>query len=119
VTVVGVALYMDHHVPSAVTAGLRHRAVDVLTAYEDGMAAGADESLLQRATVLGRSVFTQDEDFLVIAAEWQRIARSFSGVIFGSQESLSIGQAIQDLELIAKACEPKQMRNGVQFIPLR
>jgi hypothetical protein len=30
------AFYMDHHVPRAVTLGLRLRGVDVLTAYEDG-----------------------------------------------------------------------------------
>ena len=114
-----VALYMDHHVPSAVTAGLRLRAVDVLTAYEDSMAAAEDEAILRRATALERSVFTQDEDFLVLASEWRRIGRPFSGVIFGTQESLSIGQAIKDLELIAKASEPKEMRNDVQFIPLR
>jgi hypothetical protein len=30
------ALYMDHHVPRAITIGLRLRGVDVLTAYEDG-----------------------------------------------------------------------------------
>lgn len=114
-----VALYMDHHVPAAVTAGLRRRGVDVLTAYEDRMATAEDEAILQRATELERCVFSQDEDFLVIAGEWQRTGRPFSGVIFGSQETLSVGQAIEDLELIAKVCEPNQMRNGVQFIPLR
>ncbi len=31
-----IALYMDHHVPRAITLGLRLREVDVLTAYEDG-----------------------------------------------------------------------------------
>lgn len=114
-----VPLYMDHHVPSAVTGGLRRRGVDVLTAYEDGMAEADDEVLLQRATVLGRCVFTQDEDFLVIASQWQRVGRPFAGVIFGSQESLSIGQAVDYLELIAKTSDPEHMRNGVQFIPLR
>jgi predicted nuclease of predicted toxin-antitoxin system len=57
---VSVAFYMDHHVPSAVTEGLRRRGVDVLTTYEDGLAAADDEVILQRATVLGRPVFTQD-----------------------------------------------------------
>lgn len=28
-------LYMDHHVPRAITTGLRLRNIDVLTAYED------------------------------------------------------------------------------------
>jgi hypothetical protein len=116
---VSVALYMDHHVPSAITAGLRRLGVDVLTAYEDNMATAEDEAILQRATALGRSVFSQDEDFLVIASEWHRTGRLFSGVIFGSQQSLSIGHAVEDLELIAKACEPEQLSNDVQFIPLR
>lgn len=38
-------LYMDHHVPVAVTEGLRLRRVDVLTAYEDGTAQ-VEDSLL-------------------------------------------------------------------------
>ena len=35
-------LYMDHHVPRAITAGLRLRGEDVLTAAEDGSALFAD-----------------------------------------------------------------------------
>ncbi len=31
-----IALYMDHHVPKAITVALRSRGVDVVTAYEDG-----------------------------------------------------------------------------------
>ena len=33
-----IAFYMDHHVPRAITLGLRVRKVEVLTAYEDGTA---------------------------------------------------------------------------------
>jgi len=33
-----VALYMDLHVPAAITRGLRRRSVEVLTAQEDGTA---------------------------------------------------------------------------------
>ena len=31
-----IALYMDHHVPRAMTTALRLRGVDILTTYEDG-----------------------------------------------------------------------------------
>jgi predicted nuclease of predicted toxin-antitoxin system len=112
-------LYMDHHVPSAVTARLRRRGIDVLTAYEDGYAQATDEMVLQRATLLGRVVFTQDEDFLVIASQWRQAGRPFAGVVFGRQESINIGEAIEWLELVVQASEPEQMRDGVQFIPLR
>jgi hypothetical protein len=37
-----IAFYMDHHVPRAITVGLRLRGVDVLTAYEDGQSELAD-----------------------------------------------------------------------------
>jgi predicted nuclease of predicted toxin-antitoxin system len=64
-----VPLYMDHHVPSAVTAGLRKRGVDVITAEEDGSARLEDELLLSRATAPGRILFSQDQDLLVIARQ--------------------------------------------------
>jgi len=48
------ALYMDVHVPSTVTVGLRRRGVDVLTSQEDGTREADDVALLQRATDLGR-----------------------------------------------------------------
>jgi len=31
-----ITFYMDHNVPRAITAGLRLRGIDVITAYEDG-----------------------------------------------------------------------------------
>jgi hypothetical protein len=58
---------MDHHVPWAIATGLRKRNVDVLTTDEDGSAAFDDDRLLDRATSLGRVLFSQDEDLLVIA----------------------------------------------------
>lgn len=62
-------LYMDHHVPRAITVGLRLRQVDVLTAYEDGMSEAEDPALLDRAGELGRVLFTHDDDLLVEALE--------------------------------------------------
>ena len=40
------ALYMDVHVPAAITRALRRRGVDVLTAQEDGNARLPDPALL-------------------------------------------------------------------------
>ena len=53
-----VKLYLDVHVRRAVTAGLRLRGVDVLTAQEDGAREYDDASLLDRAAELGRVLFT-------------------------------------------------------------
>jgi predicted nuclease of predicted toxin-antitoxin system len=110
---------MDHHVHSAVTAGLRARGVDVLTAHEDGHAQEDDSVILQRATSLRRVVFTQDDDFLTLAHEWLGAGREFAGVTYAHQLNITIGQAINDLEVIAKVLEPEELLNRIQFLPIR
>src|SRR5437879_7135401 len=108
---------MDHHVPSAITAGLRRRGVDVITAAEDGSAMLDDEALLERASSLGRVLFSQDEDLLAIAQHRLQSRRDFSGVVYAHQLAISIGQAVRDLELIANVLEPADMQNRVEYLP--
>ena len=112
-----VALYMDHHVPAAVTAGLRRRGVDVLTALEDGFAEAEDEALLMRATELRRVLFTHDHDFLAITKAWLRDGREFAGLIFAHPRRVAVGQAVESLELVAKIAEPEDVLNRVDFLP--
>jgi|SRR5215467_1628128 len=77
-----VHLYMDVHVRRTVTAGLRLRGVDVLTAQEDGTGELPDPELLDRATELGRVLFTQDDDLLREAKRRQQTGESFAGIIY-------------------------------------
>ena len=112
-----VPLYMDHHVPSAITAGLRQRGVDVLTADEDGSATLDDDPLLDRATSLGRVLFSQDQDLLAIAHGRLQTGAAFAGVVYAHQLGISIGQAVRDLELIAKILDPNDMQNRVEYLP--
>ncbi len=114
-----VSLYMDVHVPRPITRGLRRRAVEVLTAQEDGTARWADDALLDRASDLNRVLFSQDEDLLAEAAARQRGGKRFAGVIYAPQLALSIGQFIDELELIAKAGEPFDFSDRVTYLPLR
>lgn len=112
-----VALYMDHHVKAAITDGLRRRGVDVVTCLEDGTDRAKDEQVLERATELGRVVFTQDDDFLALADEWVGNGRDFAGVIYAHQLGITIGQAIRDLELLANVLEADEMRSRIEFLP--
>jgi hypothetical protein len=113
-----IAFYMDHHVPRAITLGLRLRGVVVLTAYEDGASELADVTLLDRAGELGRVLFTRDDDLLAEATQRQRVGIPFGGVIYAHQLRVSIGRCVQDLEIIAKAGKPEDLMNGVMFLPL-
>jgi hypothetical protein len=113
-----VAFYMDVHVNAAITEQLNLRNIDVITAQDDGRAEEDDELLLERATALVRVIFTQDEDFLVIADAWQRQGREFSGIVYGHQLRVSPGQCVRDLEAIAQCCDPLDIANRVEYLPL-
>lgn len=112
------ALYMDQHVPRAITIGLRLRGVDVLTAFEDGADNVDDTELLDRASALGRVLFSQDDDLLAEAARRQAKDIPFSGVIYAHQLRVSIGMCIHDLEVIATVGEPTDLQQQVLFLPL-
>jgi hypothetical protein len=112
-----VRLYMDHHVPGAVTGSLRGRDVFVITAEEDGRRALADPLLLDRAAELGCSLVSQDEDLLAEATRRQRAGIVFSGVIYSHQLRITIGQLVRDLELIAKVYDPGDLENRVERLP--
>ena len=113
-----IALYMDHHVPRAITVGLRLCGVDVMTAYEDGADEKDDPQVLERANELERVLFTQDDDFLAEATRRQKSGIFFRGIIYAHQLRISVGRCIHDLEIIAKAGEPEALYNQVQFLPL-
>ena len=113
-----IALYMDHHVPRAITLGLRLRKADVITAYEDGTNRLDDAGVLDRASELGRVLFTRDDDLLAEATRRQREGIPFSGIVYGHQLRVSIGRCVEDLELIAKVGEPVDVMNQVMFLPL-
>ena len=113
-----VALYMDEHIHSSITVGLRFRDVDVLTVQEDRRSGISDTLLLDRATELQRVVFSQDQDFLIEAQHRQVEGIPFAGVIYAQQRIVTIGDCVRDLEIIAKASEPEDLVNMVQFLPL-
>ncbi len=113
-----VALYMDEHVHRAITVGLRMRGVDVLTVQEDGFRNTPDSLILDRATELGRVLFSQDDDLLAEATRRQRMGQPFAGVIYAHQQRTNIGMCVRDLELITQAAEPEDLANRVEYLPL-
>jgi hypothetical protein len=112
------AVYLDEHVHGAIRDGLRRRGIDVLTVQGDGREAGSDPAMLDRATELGRVLFSQDRDLLTEATRRQRAGEAFGGVIYARQREVPIGVCIEDLTLIATLGEPEEFRDRVQFLPL-
>lgn len=113
-----ISFYMDVHIPAAITEGLRRCGIDVITSQEDGTREASDEELLARSTALGRVLFSQDEDLLRIADEWQAASKHFGGLVYIHQRGQSLGNCVKDLELIAKCCSAVELENQVLFLPL-
>lgn len=113
-----VALYMDVHIPWPITVQLRLRGVDVLISQEDGTRRFEDPDLLDRATQLGRLLVTYDHDLLREAKYRQENGIHFGGVIYAHADTITIGQAVADLEMIATLGDLAEFSNNVQYLPL-
>lgn len=113
------SFYMDVHVPRAVTAALRLRGVNVLTAQEDGTAELDDLSLLRRATELARVLVSQDDDLIREGARMSEQQEPFGGVIYAHQLRVTIGQMVEDLELIATATSRDEWFGKIAYLPIR
>lgn len=111
-------LYMDVHVPAAITRALVLRNADVLTAQLDETARLDDAALLNRATALGRVLFSQDDDLLAEATRRQRSGQHFGGVIYAHQLGITIGKAVNDLEILAQVGTQEEFVNSVEYLPL-
>jgi hypothetical protein len=109
---------MDVHIRRAVTIALRLRSIDVMTAQEDGSAELDDDRLLQRATLLGRVLVSQDEDLLREGMRRLRQQGDFSGVIYSHQLRITIGQMVEDLEPIARTTSPAEWRGRIEYLPI-
>ena len=109
---------MDVHVPRAVTTALRLRGIDVLTAQEDGAEQLDDGPLLKRATQLDRILVSQDEDLLREGTRLLSGHGDFSGIVYAHQLRVTIGQMVEDLELITKATSRDEWRGRIEYLPI-
>jgi uncharacterized protein with PIN domain len=103
--------YTDEHVSKAVVRGLRQRGVDVLTVAEAKTQGASDEEQLEFAISEGRVLFTQDDDFLRIAAS----GKPHRGIVYAPQHA-PIGRIVQGLMLIFQVLEAEDMVDGIEFL---
>ncbi|MDQ3458367.1 MAG: DUF5615 family PIN-like protein [Deinococcota bacterium] len=103
--------YTDEHVSRAVINGLRQRGIDVLSVAEADMLGADDEAHLALALAEGRIIFTQDDDFLRLAAS----GKAHAGVIYAPQRT-STGDSIRGLMLIYQALEAEDMVGKVEYL---
>ena len=103
--------YTDENVAVAVASGLRLRNVGVLTAGEADRLGYSDEAQLAFARDQGRVIFTQDNDFLRIAAKGE----THVGIVYAHQQT-SIGDVIRGLVLIYHVLSAKEIIGNIEFL---
>lgn len=113
-----ISLYMDVHIPRAISIRLRRDGIDILTAQEDGTTTVSDAALLDRATALGRVLVTFDSDLLIEAHHRQQASTAFLGVVYVNTNRSSVGEIIEHLELLAIASERDDLLGRVEYLPL-
>ena len=107
-----VRYYMDQHIPSAVTEGLRRRGIDVLTAGEANRCGFPDPDQLASADREERTIVSFDPDFHVL----HRIGQPHSGIAWCPATKYSIGELIQMLVLLHAVIPRDQMKNHLEYL---
>ena len=113
-------LLIDENVHGDIVDGLRRRqpALDMVRVQDIGLRHTPDPIVLEWAAQEGCVVVSVDKKTLAVDA-WDRVARGLPmpGVAI-LRILLSIGQAVNELELIACAGNPDDFRDQVVYLPL-
>jgi hypothetical protein len=113
-------LAADESLHGDIVRGLRRRlpGIDLVTAHEAGLGGADDPTVLEWAAASGRVLVTQDENTMVGFA-WGRVrAGHFMPGVLVRGRGVTVGQAIEDLLVIAQAGTAEDFRDQVVFLPL-
>ncbi|MBP8251691.1 MAG: DUF5615 family PIN-like protein [Herpetosiphon sp.] len=106
-----IKVYADEHVSWAIINGLRQRGVDILSVADAGLLGASDETHLTFAIRENRVMFTQDTDFLRIAAA----NTEHAGIVYTPQHT-AIQRIIAGLLLITEILEAEEIAGKIEFL---
>ena len=102
---------LDEHVPHAIAHGLRLRGISVLTLVDADLLRSTDQEIIAYARQESLVIFTQDDDFLSLAAH----DTNHAGIVYSKQRKQTIGQLIQLLKLLRDCLSPEDMAGKVEY----
>lgn len=107
-----IRFHLNEHIPQAVADGLRRRGIDVTTTSDADLLSAADVEHVRFALTETRVIFTQDSDYLRLAA----LGAEHCGIVYCPQQSLSIGEIVRSLTLFWEVMEPDEMKGRVEYL---
>lgn len=105
-----IRFYTDEHVSRAVVGALRARGADVRTVVEAGLLGASDAEHLAYAARERRVLFTQDDDFLRLAA-----SHAHAGIVYAPQRT-PVGEVVRGLTLIFHVLTADEMAGRIEFL---
>lgn len=106
-------IYADENIERSIIEGLRRRKIEVVSTRELGYLSKSDEFHLKKASELKAVILTHDIDFVRMASN---SGVNHSGIIFSHPKTVSIGQCIRGVELIASILTEEDMENHIEFL---
>ena len=101
---------LDEHAPHAIARGLGLRGVEVLTLADAGLLSKSGSEIAAYALRERLVVFTQDDDFLRLAAA----GASHAGIVYSKQDRRTLGEIIQFLKLLSDCLDEADMLGQVE-----
>jgi hypothetical protein len=104
--------HLDEHVPHSIANGLRRRQIDVTTATDAGLLGASDDEHLAFARQQQRVVFTNDKDFLALAA----VELAHAGIAYCPPAKSEVGYVVRYLALMSDCYGPADVVGRVEFL---
>lgn len=111
-----IKIYTNESVSAVVAEGLKRRGVDAQSCRDVGNYGLTDQQQLDYACENGFVIFTHDDDFLKLSAEYITQRKEHPGIIYVHQRDYSIGECIRRIKLIVDVLSPEEMRNHIEFL---
>lgn len=104
--------HLDEHVSHAIAHGLQRRQIDVTTTSDAGLLNASDEEHRGFALREHRVIFTNDRDFLRLAAS----GAPHAGIVYCAPSDSNIGDVIRYLALMHECLSPEEVANHVEYV---
>jgi hypothetical protein len=113
-----IRLYIDEDaMGKGLVRAFRSHNIEVITAYEAGMAGGSDEAHLKYATANGLALYSYNRgDFMDLHTQFLERGLSHAGIILCANNRWSIGEQLRRLLLLVEARSSEEMQDQVVFL---
>ena len=113
-------LLSDENIHGDLVRGLRRKFpdVEIVRVQEIGLQGADDPVILEHAALDDRIVITRDRNSMIGFAYERVIAGQPMPGVFVLREDLTIGQAINAIQVVAACSEQYEWKDRVEFLPL-